>query len=57
MKRTLTLKSETLAPLTADELGELAAGAAALSGQSCPAVLCKITLHPHCPSGFTCPTE
>ena len=56
MKRTLTLKSEALAPLTADELGELA-GAAALSGTSCPAVLCKITLHPHCPSGFTCPTE
>ncbi len=56
MKRTLSLRSETLAQLTADELGELAGGAEA-SGTSCPVLLCKISLHPHCPSGMTCPTE
>lgn len=57
MKRTLTLRTETLAPLTADELEDLAGGAGQLSGTSCPVLLCKASLHPHCPSGFTCPTE
>lgn len=58
MKRTLMLKRETLAALTEDELGGLAGAADALSGTSCPALLCKLSvLHPHCPSAFTCPTE
>ena len=57
MKRTLSLRSEALAPLTADELGGLAGAAGQLSGASCPVVLCKASIHPHCPSGFTCPTE
>ena len=57
MKRTLTLKRESLTPLTADELHGLA-GAAELSGASCPALQCKLSLlHPYCPSAFTCPTE
>lgn len=56
MKRTLTLKSETLAPLTDDDLETLVGGA--LSGASCPKALCKLSLvHPQCPSEFTCPTE
>lgn len=57
MKRTLTLKREALAELTAGELGALAGAAAQASGTSCPVLLCKISLHPHCPSGMTCPTE
>lgn len=56
MKRTLTLRSEALSPLTDDELDGLA-GAAAASGATCAALLCKTSVHPHCPSGFTCPTE
>ena len=56
MKRGLTLKREALAPLTTDELQALA-GAGDLSGASCPALLCKTSVHPHCPSGVTCPTE
>lgn len=53
MKRTLTLKSETLTELTATELGGLV-GAAGQSG----ALGCKISLlHAWCPSELTCPTE
>lgn len=57
MKRTLTLRRETLVSLTADELEELAGAAGQVSGASCPMLLCKTSVHPQCPSGFTCPTE
>ena len=57
MKRTLTLKSETLSELTFDELSMLA-GAGGVSGASCPGVACKLSLlHAYCPSELTCPTE
>lgn len=57
MKRTLMLKREALASLTTEELEGLAAGADQVSGASCPLLLCKTSIHPHCPSGVTCPTE
>lgn len=54
MKRTLTLKRETLTPLTDDELGLLAGAAqGAATGRGCTLSL----LHMHCPSAITCPTE
>lgn len=57
MKRTLKLKSEALAPLTADELDGLV-GAGVITGATCPGLMCKLSLvHPQCPSAFTCPTE
>jgi hypothetical protein len=55
MKRTLTLRSETLAELTADELAGVAGAVQQLSGITCPAVdcvsrqtLCDITFQPRC---------
>ena len=58
MKRTLMLKSETLAALTADELEGVVGAAEQLSGATCPALGCKLSLlHAWCPSAFTCPTE
>ena len=58
MKRTLKLKRETLTALTEDELGSLAGAADQVTGASCPALVCKLSvLHPQCPSAFTCPTE
>lgn len=58
MKRTLTLKREALAELTADELGALAGAAGQATGATCPGLGCKLSLlHMHCPSAFTCPTE
>ncbi|HEX8002431.1 MAG TPA: hypothetical protein VF519_07020 [Mycobacteriales bacterium] len=58
MKRTLVLKSEVLTALTDDELGGLVGAADAITGASCPAAVCKLSvLHPQCPSAFTCPTE
>jgi hypothetical protein len=55
MKRTLSLKRETLAPLTNDEMASLA-GAASL--QECIALatlntICVSLLQP-CPTGYNC---
>jgi hypothetical protein len=58
MTRSLVLRREALPPLTTEELEAFAAAAQQpTGGPSCPALLCKTSVHPHCPSGFTCPTE
>jgi hypothetical protein len=57
VKRSLTLKRETLAELTASDLTGVVAGAQA-SGATCPALdcvsnlnLCDITFQPRCFAG------
>ena len=58
MKRTLILKRESLAALTDDDLLGLVGAADAVTGATCPALMCKLSaVHPQCPSAFTCPTE
>ncbi len=52
MKRTLSLKRESLAQLTDAELDSVAGGA---TGKVCPGITSLV--HPWCPSAFTCPTE
>ena len=44
--RKLTLKKETLVALDTEELREVAGGA--ISGQSCPAVLCNLPTFNSC---------
>lgn len=56
MKRSLSLKRETLAELTADDLASVVAGAM-LSGTTCPALdcfsggICNLTVQPRCVAG------
>lgn len=59
MKRTLTLRRETLADLTAEQLGSVAGGIGAITaqGRTCPVIECAglKSWVGHCPTLPECP--
>ncbi|HEX8003093.1 MAG TPA: hypothetical protein VF519_10410 [Mycobacteriales bacterium] len=58
MKRTLSLRREELAELTAEQLVGVAGGAITAQGASCPLLYCLFSRQcytpPNCPSDNTC---